>query len=58
VLAPDETWVVDPALLRHRHPITPYAGATLRGVVRETWLRGTRVDGVRPCGRLLTRGAS
>jgi allantoinase len=57
VFAPDETWVVDPALLRHRHPITPYAGATLRGVVRETWLHGTRVDGVRPCGRLLTRSA-
>ena len=57
VLAPDETWVVDPALLRHRHPITPYAGATLRGVVRETWLHGTRVDGVRPRGRLLTRSA-
>jgi allantoinase len=57
VLAPDETWVVDPALLRHRHPVTPYTGATLRGVVRETWLHGTRVDGVRPRGRLLTRSA-
>ena len=58
VLAPDETWVVDPVLLRHRHPITPYAGATLRGVVRETWLHGTRVDGVTPRGRLLTRTGS
>ncbi len=58
VVAPDETWVVDPALLRHRHPITPYAGATLRGVVRETWLHGTRIDGVRPRGRLLTRSGS
>ena len=57
VVAPDETWVVDPALLRHRHPVTPYAGTTLRGVVRETWLHGTRVDGVRPRGRLLTRSA-
>ena len=55
VVAPDETWVVDPALLRHRHPVTPYAGATLRGVVRETWLHGTRIDGVRSRGRLLTR---
>jgi allantoinase len=57
VFAPDQTWVVDPARLRHRHPLTPYAGATLRGVVRETWLHGTRVDGVRPRGRLLTRSA-
>ncbi len=40
VLAPDETFVVDPATLRHRHPVTPYAGQTLRGVVRQTWLAG------------------
>jgi allantoinase len=58
VFAPDETWIVDPARLRHRHPVTPYAGTTLRGVVRETWLHGTRVDGVTPRGRLLTRSAS
>ena len=24
--APDESWVVDPADLHHRHPVTPYAG--------------------------------
>jgi dihydroorotase-like cyclic amidohydrolase len=57
VFAPDETWVVDPARLRHRHPVTPYAGTTLRGVVRETWLHGTRLDGGAPRGRLLTRTA-
>ena len=57
VFAPDETWVVDPARLRHRHPVTPYAGTTLRGVVHETWLRGRRIDGTTPCGQLLTRGA-
>ena len=40
VFAPDEAFVVDPAALRHRHPVTPYAGRTLRGVVRQTWLAG------------------
>ena len=56
VLAPDETFVVDPAALHHRHPVTPYAGTTLTGVVRETWLRGTRIDVDGPAqGRLLRR---
>jgi allantoinase len=55
VVDPDATWAVDPTQLRQRHPVTPYVGVTLRGVVRETWLRGARVDGVRPHGRLLTR---
>ena len=40
VLAPDATFVVDPAQLRHRNPISPYAGQTLRGVVRQSWLDG------------------
>lgn len=52
VLAPDETFVVGP--LHHRHPITPYAGQTLHGVVRRTWLRGSPiVAGAPPRGRLL-----
>ena len=38
--APDATFAVDPARLHHRHPVTPYAGRTLPGVVRQTWLRG------------------
>ena len=50
--APDEEFVVDVAALRHRNPISPYAGRTLRGVVRRTWLRGVPV-GDRPAGRLL-----
>jgi allantoinase len=37
---PDEEAVVDPAALHHRHPVTPYAGRRLRGVVRQTILRG------------------
>jgi allantoinase len=49
------TFTVDPARLRHRHPVTPYAGRTLTGVVRRTWLRG-REAGAAPAGRLLSRG--
>ena len=54
--APDEEFVVDPARLRHRHPLTPYAGTRLDGVVRRTWLRGRPVSGDRPEGRLLAHG--
>jgi allantoinase len=54
--APDEGFVVDPARLHHRHPLTPYAGARLDGVVRRTWLRGRPVSGDRPAGRLLASG--
>jgi allantoinase len=53
--APDAAFVVDPAALQHRHPLTPYAGAELRGVVRHTWLGGVPVGGG-PRGRLLARG--
>ena len=56
VFAPDETFVVDPAVLQHRNPLTPYAGRDLSGVARSTWLRGERIDLVTPRGRLLVRG--
>jgi allantoinase len=53
-------WAIEPAGLQTRHKITPYAGRTVKGRVRSTWLGGTRVheDGkfegaLR--GRLLTR---
>jgi allantoinase len=53
---PDASSTVDPAVLRHRHPVTPYAGATLRGAVREVWLRGSAVaPDDPPRGRLLSR---
>ncbi|HEX2772626.1 MAG TPA: allantoinase AllB [Micromonosporaceae bacterium] len=52
--APDESFVVDPARLHHRHPVTPYAGQRLHGVVHRTWLRGSPVDD-EPRGRLLSR---
>jgi allantoinase len=54
---PDATAAVDPARLHHRHPVTPYAGRHLRGVVHATWLRGEPVAVDGPArGRLLTRG--
>jgi allantoinase len=52
--APEESFVVDPARLHHRHPVTPYAGQRLYGVVHRTWLRGSPVDD-EPRGRLLSR---
>jgi allantoinase len=59
---PDESYLVDPARLQHRHPITPYAGRTLTGRIRQTWLRGTSLldgsgtpDG-ESVGQLLNRG--
>src|SRR5262249_41603104 len=48
------TFTVDPARLRHRHPVTPYAGRMLTGVVRRTWLRGQLATAA-PAGRLLAR---
>jgi allantoinase len=56
---PDETYVVDPARLYHRHPVTPYTGRTLTGRVRQTWLRGIPLfegEGGTPVGQLLKRG--
>ena len=59
IFNPDATFVVDPVRLFHRHPITPYAGMTLRGVVEQTILRGEVVlrDGAisgPPGGQLLS----
>ncbi|GAA2721395.1 MULTISPECIES: allantoinase AllB [Streptomyces] len=60
VLAPDETFTVEAAGLHHRNPVTAYAGRTLHGVVRSTWLRGRRIADhgtplTEPTGRLLER---
>lgn len=56
----DSEWVVRGAALYHRHPLTPYEGERLTGVVRATYLRGELVyDAVAghgtPRGRLLER---
>lgn len=56
VFAPDEELVVDVARLHHKNPVTAYAGRTLTGTVRQTWLRGTPIDlSAAPRGRLLRR---
>ncbi|MDG4858719.1 allantoinase AllB [Streptomyces sp. T-3] len=59
VLAPDETFTVDAAELQHRNKVTAYAGKTLSGVVKSTWLRGERIlhngEFTEPTGRLLER---
>jgi allantoinase len=54
--APEDSFVVEPERLYHRHRLTPYAGQRLYGVVRRTWLRGGPAG--RAAGRLLTRGAT
>ncbi len=56
------SWTVDPAALHQRHRVTPYAGMTLVGRVRATWLRGALVYNGRelrgePQGRWLRHGA-
>jgi allantoinase len=57
VFAPDEQFVVEPRALHHKNPVSAYAGRTLTGVVRQTWLRGIPVDiDAAPRGRLLRRG--
>ncbi|MGW8568133.1 allantoinase AllB [Isoptericola sp. NPDC055881] len=55
VFAPEATFVVDPARLHHKNPVTPYAGHDLTGMVRRTLLRGREV-GDEPTGTLLRRG--
>ena len=54
--APEASFTVDPARLKHKNPVTAYAGHRLAGEVRETWLRGVPVDDDAPRGLLLTRG--
>ena len=61
VWKPDETFVVEPSELRHRHKLTPYAGRELAGVVEATFLRGAPVFArggadERPKGEFLLRG--
>jgi allantoinase len=57
---PEAELTVDPARLHHRHSVTPYAGATLPGVVQATYLRGRRIYDhgrllAEPTGRTLSR---
>ena len=45
IWSPEESFLVEPTKLEHRHKVTPYAGERLRGAVHETWLRGHRIFG-------------
>ena len=58
VFAPGEEFIVDPARLAHKNPVTPYKGLALTGVVRATWLRGKLVRRGSPHGELLSLGQS
>jgi allantoinase len=56
VFAPDESFTVDVAALHHKNPVCAYAGRTLTGRVRQTWLAGAPIDiDDAPRGRLLRR---
>jgi allantoinase len=57
VFDPDQTFIVKPEAIRHRHKLTPYAGLALSGVVKTTFLRGQKIydEGIfaGPFGRTL-----
>ena len=60
---PGKEFVVDESVLRHRHPITPWLGRVLTGVVEATYLRGECVYArgtadQPPRGQLLSRSDS
>jgi allantoinase len=41
--APEEEFVLQPAQILHRHKVTPYLGCRMRGVVKQTFLRGVSI---------------
>lgn len=58
IFDPDQEFTVDAARLFHRHKVTPYDGARLKGLVTMTMLRGRIVYehgeiGGKPAGQLL-----
>jgi allantoinase len=62
VFDPDAEFLVEPSRLFHRHPLSPYVGSVLPGVVTQSWLRGEKVFEAGeivggPTGRVLLRGS-
>lgn len=58
---PQAEFRVDRETFFHRHHLTPYAGHLLKGIVRQTYLRGEKIYDQRrviaePRGRMLLRG--
>ncbi len=56
VLYPDREFIVTEERLHYRHPVSPYLGETLRGMVKATYVRGHLVFADdefpgKPCGR-------
>ena len=56
---PAAEFTIEPQIIEHRHKVTPYEGATLRGKVKATFVRGRKVweDGAHigdPIGKWLT----
>jgi allantoinase len=47
IWSPEETFTVHPLIIQHRHKVTPYMGALLNGVVKETWVGGALVESTR-----------
>lgn len=43
VFDPETTWTVEPSTMLFRNKCSPYQGREMRGLVRETWVRGRRV---------------
>ncbi len=57
---PDEGFTLEAQMIHHRHPVTPYLGHSLQGVVKVTFLRGQKIfeDGKflgTPSGRAVLR---
>ncbi len=50
---------VEPAMIAHRHDVSPYVGMELTGLVKETWLRGKQIYrqnlAMTPSGRAILR---
>ena len=43
VFDPDASQTVTPEVIKHKHKISPYLGMTLKGQVKQTWLRGEMI---------------
>lgn len=60
VFDPEEVFSVDPARLNQRHKLTPYAGRSLKGVVKATYVKGEKVyaggEFLSPRGEILLAG--
>lgn len=56
---PDESFVVEPPIIHHRHKLTPYEGRRLFGKLHATYLRGNKIfdgkDFTAPMGTILMR---